>query len=90
MAQKKSFKQDLSPAMQFISTPTETAQEQPVQEAPEGYYTHPLYIEKKSRRLQLLIKPSTYEKLKLRADTQTGGSVNEAVNAILEEALREE
>jgi len=90
MAQKKSFKQDLNPAMQFISTPAETAQEQPTGEAPEGYYTNPLYIEKKSRRLQLLIKPSTYEKLKQRANTQTGGSVNEAVNAILEEALREE
>ncbi len=37
MAQKKSFKQDLNPAMQFISTPAETAQKQPTGEAPEGY-----------------------------------------------------
>lgn len=85
MPRKKSFKQDLNPAMQFISRPAETG-EQPAREAPEGYYPNPLYIEKKSRRLQLLIKPSTYEKLKRRAD-KTGGSVNEAVNAILEKAL---
>lgn len=94
MAKKKSFNTDLTealnPAMQFISAPAQEAKEQPTGEAPEGYYTNPLYIEKKSRRLQLLIKPSLYEKLKQRADTQTGGSVNEAINAILEEALREE
>lgn len=97
MAKKKSFNTDLTealnPAMQFISAPAQEkreAQEQPTGDAPEGYYTNPLYIEKKSRRLQLLIKPSLYEKLKQRADAQTGGSVNEAINAILEDALREE
>ena len=45
-----------------------------------------MYIEKKNRRVQLLIQPSLYNKIKTRADTE-GKSVNEVVNSILESAL---
>lgn len=54
---------------------------------PEGFKVNPLYVETKSRRLQLLVQPSLYEKMKTRA-TAEGFSVNELVHSILEEALR--
>lgn len=93
MAQKKSFKADLNPAMQFISTPTEetvTREDTPrAKEAPEGYKVNPLYIETKSKRLQLLVQPSLLEKLRSKAKAE-GRSVNNLVHSILEEALRGE
>ena len=87
MAQKKTFKADFNPAMQFISTPTETETKR--EEAPEGYKVNPLYIEKRSKRLQLLIQPSLYGKLKSKADRE-GDSVNDTLHKILEESLKEE
>jgi hypothetical protein len=84
---KKSFKDNLNPAMQFISTPVE---EKPKIDAPpEGYKLNPLYLEKKSKRLQLLIQPSLYNKIKARADRE-GKSVNELIHSILEDETREE
>ena len=71
MASKKTFKDSLNPAELFISSVPEE-REQP---------------ETKSRRLQLLIKPSTAEKLK-RIATRAGTSVNDLINSILEEALK--
>ncbi len=93
MAQKKTFKNDLNPAMQFISEPTESADEKATPAklgtAPKGYKVNPLYIETKSKRLQLLIQPSLLEKVKARAKEE-GLSVNEFVHSILKEATREE
>ena len=94
MASKKTFKGSLeNPAELFISKPVEAPAETKEQEtpatAPEGYHTNPLYIENKSKRLQLLTKPSTAEKLRAKAQRE-GRSVNDIVNTILEEALREE
>lgn len=85
---KKTFKENISPAMNFISPESIAKVEEP-QQAPEGYKPNPLYIETKSRRLQLLIKPSLHEKLKRRAQRE-GTSVNDIVNTILEEATEEE
>ena len=42
--------------------------------------------EPKSKRLQLLIRPSLYEAIKNKSD-QTGESVNELINKALEEAF---
>ena len=95
MAQKKTFLQDIeNPAELFISSKTEAhapaqTKEDPAGKAPEGYHANPLYIENKSKRLQLLTKPSTAEKLRAKAQRE-GRSVNDIVNTILEEALREE
>lgn len=95
MAQKKSFKADLNPAMQFISTPAEettTGAGEGVtstKDAPEGYKVNPLYIEKRSKRLQLLVQPSLYDKVKAQAETE-GCSVNDYIHRVLEEALRGE
>ena len=87
---KKSFNLD-NPALQFISTPEEKKKEEAevIAPAPEGYKINPLYLEKKSRRLQLLMKPSISEKLKARADRE-GNSVNDVVNNLIEEALKGE
>ena len=98
MAKKKSFIDN--PALQFISTaePEETRQEErelpasqakPAEKPPEGYKLNPLYVETKSRRLQLVMQPSLYERVKKRA-TNSGLSVNEYIHQILDEATREE
>ena len=93
MAQKKSFKADLTnPAMQFISTPAEEREADATTvtaPAPKGYKVNPLYIETRSKRLQLLIQPSLLDKLKGKAKAE-GRSVNDLVHSILEEALRGE
>lgn len=94
---KKSFKNN--PTMQFLSTAEEIEDEKevtttqkitaPIGKPPEGYKLNPLYVETKKRRLQLVLKPSLYEKVKSGASKQ-GLSVNEYVHRILEEATKEE
>lgn len=92
---KKTFKEDINPAELFISKPTapatvaEPERETAQATAPEGYKVNPLYIETKSKRLQLLVQPSLVTKLKAKAQRE-GRSVNDIVHTILEEALREE
>ena len=96
---KKSFKDN--PALQFISEPQ---QEEPVEQQkpqenkpiaksnekpPEGYKLNPLYVETKSRRMQLVLQPSLYERVKKGANA-AGLSVNEYVHQILDNATREE
>lgn len=86
---KKSFKDN--PALQFISAteeePQEQAPQQPTEKAPEGYKLNPLYIETKSRRLQLVLQPSLYKRVKDRA--KAGGlSVNEFIHNLLDEATK--
>ena len=70
------------------TAPAQTEQA-PAGKAPEGYHANPLYIENKSKRLQLLVQPSLKAKLKEKAK-QEGTSVNDLVHSILEEALTEE
>lgn len=93
----KSFKDN--PALQFISTaePEEGRQEgwEPMPQTsstgkpPVGYKVNPLYVETKSRRLQLVLQPSLYERVKAGA-TAAGLSVNEYVHQILDNATRDE
>lgn len=87
---KKTFRDNINPAMQFITAPAEeTEQAVASVKAPKGYKLNPLFVETKSKRLQLLIQPSLYGKLKVKAKSE-GKSVNDTVNTILQEALREE
>lgn len=90
----KSFKNNISPvlnpAMQFIDTPDKPekneitlTQPKAPSNMPEGYKINPLYIETKSRRVQLLLQPSLFDKVKNQA-TATGISVNELIHSILE------
>jgi len=95
MANKKSFKSDINPAMQFFSEneiekEIMPAKQQEIQDKPpEGYKYNPLYVETKSKRLQVLVQPSLYEKLKKRA-TEEDKSVNEIINILLKDGLERE
>lgn len=92
---KKSFKDN--PTLQFISTPEEQQEAitpkkvnpSQVEPPPEGYKINPLYVETKKRRLQLVLRPSLYDKIKSGASKQ-GISVNEYVHRILDKATQEE
>lgn len=93
MAKKKTFIAD-NPALQFISTAEEPAEDleaarRKPAEAPKGYKLNPMFIEVKNRRLQLVLQPSLYDKVKSGAKA-AGLSVNEYVHRILEDATREE
>lgn len=99
---KKTFKDNINPAMSFISQETidkaegdtQTVKKDAItnsrpQKAPDGYKINPLYIEVKSARLQLLVQPSLKEKLKEKAKRE-GRSLNDLVHTILEDALEKE
>lgn len=86
MAKKKTFNLQ-NPALQFISTQTNQPEQNALHKAPEGYKQNPIYIEKKTRRLQLLMQPSLYNKLKARAQNN-GCSVNDTLHVILAQALK--
>ncbi len=54
---------------------------------PEGYKLNPLYVETKSKRLQLVLQPSLLARVKERAKEQ-GLSVNEYIHRLLDEATK--
>lgn len=56
-------------------------------DAPEGFKANPLFVETKSRRLQLLVQPSIVDALKEAAKAE-GRSLNDYVHVILEKAAR--
>ena len=56
---------------------------------PKGYKLNPLYVEVKSKRVQLVLQPSLFDRVKERAKEQ-GLSVNEYVHRILDRETREE
>lgn len=84
----KNFSKEFNPALTFISgaAPKTEHKTRPDDEAVEqkGYKKNPLYVETKSKRVQLLMKPSVYSKLKSLAMEQDI-SVNEIVNRVLED-----
>lgn len=90
---KKTFKDN--PALQFISTAEEEQEVTPEQKAPttakapKGYKLNPLYVETKTKRLQLVLQPSLFNRVKKGAK-KAGLSVNEYVHRILDEATKGE
>jgi hypothetical protein len=87
---QKSFKSDINPAMQFISQPIEDGTpDQITHKTPEGYKLNPVYVETKSRRLQLLLQPSLYERIKTGASNHNN-SINDFIHTLLEKALSSE
>ena len=58
------------------------------EDVPAGYKPNPLFVEIKSRRLQLLVQPSLYEAIKAQAKAK-GISVNEFAHRALEKAVKE-
>lgn len=83
---KKNFKDN--PALQFISTPAEDRQAPAAPTAPPPGFKI-VYEETKSRRLQLLLQPSLYRKIREAAEA-AGISVNEYCHQALEIATRKE
>lgn len=55
---------------------------------PDGYKLNPLFIEKRTKRLQLVLQPSLYDRIKKRAAAE-GISLNEYCHRVLEEAVEE-
>ena len=91
---KKSFNIE-NPAEQFISKPIENEPKEKIevsQEVPQGYKLNPeyveKYIEKKDRRLQLLLQPSLYNAIKSRAERK-GKSVNQFIHDTLAKEINE-
>lgn len=94
---KKTFKDAITnPAMNFITPPEE--EQATVEEAPEerqtpsrkppaGYKLNRDLIETKSRRLQLMIQPSLYERVKEKAEAESS-SVNDWIHQALEKATK--
>lgn len=100
MAGKKSFTGQQNPALAFISAQepeggaearqdaeASSATHIKTTDAPEGFKANPLFVETKSRRMQLLVQPSLYDAIKARA-TAEGTSVNELIHSILETAIK--
>ena len=58
------------------------------QKAPEGYKINPEYIEKRTKRIQLLMQPSIYEAAKEKAK-ESGESFNEYIHKLIISDLNE-
>lgn len=92
---KKTFKNVDNPAMRFISAAEETeerdirTEQAPSASTLKGFTPRTEKAETKSRRLQLLLKPSVYEGIKQIAE-DSALSVNDLINQILEEVLKGE
>ena len=92
---KRDFKQS-NPALAFISSKGEEVQAESKEEklvapakVPEGYKLNPLYVETKSKRVNLLMQPSIVERMKKTAQAK-GLSLNEAINEAVKEYLERE
>lgn len=94
MAKKKDFKKaagaEAVTAMQFLDTEEPEVEEtkQEPDTPPKGYKINPKYIEVKSKRVQLVFRPSLYERLRAEAKRQ-GTSMNDLLHVILDKALPE-
>lgn len=91
MAKRKTFVEE-NPALRFITNPeaeTRINETTEPNKAPAGYKLNPLYIEAKSKRVQLLFKPSLYKAVKEQADL-AGLSVNEYIHQTLETKIKGE
>lgn len=98
-SKKKSFLETENPAMAFLSEETIEAVDGKEQDAtikaptgekpPKGYKLNPLYVETKSKRVQLVLQPSLYDRIRA-ASNAAGLSMNEFCHRILDEATREE
>ena len=87
---KKSFKDNINPALQFIDKETPKEDNKPLLDndnknnTPKGYKPNPAYIETKSQRVQLLVQPSIVEAIK-----QLAKDNNSSMNAVINEAIKE-
>lgn len=85
---KKTFTDAFNPVLQFITNADEN---QEVDEQNKNVPMKPnsLYIETKSKRVQLLLQPSTYTKIRSLAENNNN-SFNDFVNQILIKYINEQ
>lgn len=74
-----------NPAEQFFSQAEEPTRNR-LQVETRPLYTRPKKQESKTRRLQLLLRPSLYEAIRERAEAEEA-SVNDLIHCILENAI---
>lgn len=60
------------------------------EETPEGYRKNPAYIEKRTRRVQLVFQPSLYEKVEQKYKALGYRSCNDYIHSILEAEISKE
>jgi len=88
---KKNFKDEFNPALQFISASaddkTNEQESQKIIDNNIPMKRNPLYIETKSKRIQLLIQPSLHSKLK-EISKQKETSLNDLIHTILENSTK--
>jgi len=80
---KKNFREN--PALQFVTTDVPHEET----EVPQGFRPNPEFVEKKTKRVQIVMQPSLYEKAKKQAEKE-GLSFNAYLHKVLEEVLQEE
>ena len=85
---KRDFKNAITHSIEQYVDPKGKENDAPAKETevPAGYKLNPQYIEKKDRRVQLLMQPSLYDKIKQQAQSE-GRSVNDLIHSILEDAM---
>lgn len=69
----------------LITIPAEPRAEQAV--APAGYKVNPAYVEKRTRRVQLVLQPSLYERAEAQYKALGYRSFNDYITSILEADL---
>lgn len=84
---EKRVEEQTRPLQQTEEAETSSPAHVKTTDAPDGFKANPLFVETKSRRMQLLVQPSLYEAIKTRA-TAKGQSVNEFIHAILEATIK--
>lgn len=92
-ATKKAPSKAPAPKKTATKKPTSPKKQEPVKvdpgEVPAGYKLNPAFIETKSQRLNLLVQPSVYKRLKKLA-TKKKQTVNGLINQIIIEKLESE
>ena len=102
MANKKNFlnlpNENDNPTMAFISEESIDEAENQNHEIkidtvnldapPKGYKINPLYVETKTKRVQLVLQPSLYKKIKT-ASKKAGLSLNEYAHRVFEAATKD-
>lgn len=84
----KTFVKEINPAIQFISSAQEDIEldESTLKAQPLAPRKKKL-VERKTKRVQLVLKPSVYAKLKAEAD-EAGMSINELITELIETDAR--
>ena len=95
MAKSKTFKKEDNPAMSFISQESiDKVDGKPEGKAttprgnrkpPEGYKLNPEFIEKRDKRVQILLQPSLYREAKA-VSAELGISLNDFIHRAIQEA----